>query len=120
MDADRVDLSALDPTLDPWNRRRLEAAILERAEPWLARRRAQHGPLAVLGAWSRPALATAALLSIAAGTALWRVGGEGAGPTSPIAEALAVPAPVIAWLEEGRTPTALELVEATEEEVPGW
>jgi hypothetical protein len=34
--------------------------------------------------------------------------------------ALGGPAPVIGWLVVGRTPTALELVEATEEEVPGW
>ena len=115
MTDDRQDLTSLD--LTPERRAALTAAILERTEPILARRRAARGPVVVLADWLRPALAAAAVVALIALGALLAARPSTAEATAPsTAEALGLTAPMVAWAEAGRTPSLEELVVSLEEE----
>ena len=107
--ATQADLSPLDPAEDRLRYERLVRRILDAAGPELERRARQAGPLALLAAWARPAVATAALIAtVALGvlTAVERNGGEAVS----MVDALGVPAPAADWLEDDREPTAADLV----------
>ena len=115
MTDDRQDLTSLD--LTPERRAALTAAILERAEPILAGRRAARGPVFVLADWLRPALAAAAVVALVALGALLGGRSSTAEETTPsTAEALGLTAPMVAWAEAGHTPSLEELVVSMEED----
>jgi hypothetical protein len=73
-DPERMDLSALDPNRDRLHWARILDATRVRIEAALAGRRAPQGPLDILGAWSRPILAAAAVLAVALGAAGLMIG----------------------------------------------
>lgn len=115
MEPDRVDLSALDPTLDRQRYERLVRRTLNDAAPELARRAGPYAPVVLLGAWARPLLAAAALVTIVAGGVLAATErGRDDGPVLSTADDLGVPAPAADWLAEGREPTKADLVLAME------
>ena len=110
-----LDLSALG--LAPSRHAALTAGIVERGEPILARRRAARGPFVVLAAWTRPALAAAAVVMLAALAALLAERPREAAAVPTTTEALGFPAPVVAWAEAGRAPSLEELVVTMNPEV---
>ncbi|NIP83390.1 MAG: hypothetical protein GWM90_30860 [Gemmatimonadetes bacterium] len=113
MEPERVDLSPLDPSLDRLRYERLVRRIVDAAAPELARRAGEAGPLAALGAWARPTLTAAAVIAaLAVGTLVAVERGRDAPAT--MVDALGVPAPAAEWLEQGREPTASDLVLAVE------
>lgn len=110
-----MDLSALGLTTG--RHEALAARIVERGAPILARHRAARGPLSVLAAWMRPALAAAAVVMIAALGALLGNRPREAAAVPTTTEALGFPAPVVAWAEAGRAPSLEELVVTMNPEV---
>jgi hypothetical protein len=111
----RVDLSPLDPTLDPMAYERLVRRIVTAAGPELERRAREAGPLARVAGWARPTLAAAAIIVLVALSAI--VAHDATGPDGEdmrSLEALGVPAPAAEWLEQGREPTTADLVLAVE------
>jgi len=114
MDTERVDLSPLDPGEDRLSFERLVRRILDAADPELTRRAREAGPLALVAGWARPTLAAAAIIAVLAlgGLAAFQRGGDE--PTDSVVEALGVPAPAAEWLEDGREPSAEDLVLAME------
>ena len=115
MEPERVDLSPLDPSNDRLRYERLVRRIVEAAGPELARRAGEAGPLALLGAWARPALTAAAVIAALALGALAGTDRGGSPPPTTVVDALGVPSPAADWLEEGREPTTADLVLAVEE-----
>ena len=107
----------LDPGMNPARWEAIVAGILERAGPILAARRRQ-GLTGTLSGWQRPVLAGAAGLA-AAGLAVMILlpGGDSAPAEVSLAEVV-MPLPVVAWMDGGDAPTAIELVDAVEEYVP--
>lgn len=114
MKPERVDLSPLDVTVDQLRYERLVRRIMEAADPELARRAQQASPLALVAGWARPTLAAAAVITAIALGALAAIERNGVEPASSIADALGVPTPAAEWLEDGREPTASDLVLALE------
>ena len=114
MDTERMDLSPLDPAGDRLGYERLVRRIMDAADPELTRRAEQAGPLALLAIWARPALTAAALIAALALGVLTALERDGVEPTESIVDALGVPAPAAEWLEDGREPTASDLVLAME------
>lgn len=110
---ERVDLSPLDPTLDRLAYERLVRRIVDAAGPELARRAVPVGLLGLMADWARPTLAAAAIIVLLAMGALVATERSAAVETRSLA-GLGVPAPVAEWLEEGREPTASDLVLAVE------
>jgi hypothetical protein len=115
MDPERVDLTILDPATDRLAYERLVRRIMAAAAPELARRAMPQTTLALLGGWARPLLAAAAVVAVLAGGVLAATERDGpAAGGHTVAEALGVPSPAAAWLEEGREPTRADLVLAME------
>ena len=114
MDTERVDLTPLDPAGDRLGYERLVRRIMDAAEPELARRAREAGPLALLATWARPALTAAAVIAALALGVLTALERNGTQPAESMVDALGVPAPAADWLEEGREPTASDLVLAME------
>jgi hypothetical protein len=115
MTDDRIDLSPID--LDPQRREAMTDAIMARGKPILARYATGRGPLVVLAAWLRPALAAAAIVVAVALGVLTRAPREGATVSAPTtSEALGLPGPWVAWVETGRAPSLEELVVSMEED----
>ena len=114
MQPQRVDLSPLDPTADQLRYERLIRRILGAAEPELARRARQAGPIALVAGWARPTLAAAAIIAAVALGALTANERTRTQPMESLVDILGVPAPAAVWLEEGREPTASDLVLAME------
>jgi hypothetical protein len=113
MDRERLDLTALDPTRDTARWERLIGRINARASAELARRAAAQGAFAMVALWARPALAAAAALAaISAGTliALERTAAPAAAIAHSVVEALEVPSPAAAWIDEDRAPTVDDLI----------
>lgn len=126
-----LDLSALgmDPAAE--EREALVARIMAAAAPELERRgsgvlpiRGAPGALGILSQWTRPILAAAALVGLlSTGVLQWSPAAE----TASVAEAepallpevLGLPSTVATWLDEGRSPTTMDLVLAMEEG-DGW
>ena len=113
MDMERVDLSSLDPAADRVRYEHWVRRILEAAQPELRRRARDAGPLALVAAWARPTLAAAAVIAALAVGILSAVD-RGPAPMDSVVDALGVPAPAADWLEDGREPTASDLVLAME------
>lgn len=113
MDTERVDLSPLDPAEDRLRYERWVRRILDAAAPELARRAREDGPLALVAGWARPMLAAAAVIAALALGVLSAVERDAAA-TDSVVDALGVPAPAAEWLEDGREPTASDLVLAME------
>lgn len=111
---ERVDLSPLDLTLDRLAYERLVRRIVDAARPELARRAAPGGLLGLMADWARPTLAAAAIIVLLAVGALVATERTGANVEIRSLAGLGVPAPVAEWLEEGREPTASDLVLAVE------
>jgi anti-sigma-K factor RskA len=119
MEDRRLDLSPLAARGDALER--LAEAILERAAPELRRRAAAAGLASALGAWRRPVLIAAAIVTVAAGTVLLlseRPAALVAVGITPMTEALRVPEPAVTWLEEGRSPNSADLLWSTEGSLP--
>ena len=99
------DLRRLDPTRDPERWEALLSRTRAAAGPELARRRFAAGPAAPLARWVRPALAVAAALVVAFGTAL-AVAGERASSHTALAsepsvgEGMGMPVALAGWVEE--------------------
>lgn len=118
MDDERLDLTALDPTMDEERWERMIEGILFRARPELARRAARAGVLGILGDWMWPALSAAALAAVVSGAVLAQAGSrmEGTVVAGGIVPALGVAEPVSAWLDEERGPQVSDLIFALEGE----
>ena len=114
MDTERVDLSPLDPAQDRLGYERLVRRILDAADPELARRAREAGTLALVAGWARPAVAAAAIIAAVALGGLSAIQRDSAQPTDSMVDALGVPAPAAEWLEDGREPSAEDLVLAME------
>jgi hypothetical protein len=115
MEPERVDLSALDPTLDRPRYERLVRRTLNAAAPELARRAGPYAPLVFLGGWARPLLAASAIVTVLAGGVLAATErSRDDGPALTTVDALGVPTPAADWLAEGREPTKADLVLAME------
>lgn len=114
MEPERLDLSPLDPAVDQLAFERLVGRILDAAAPELARRAREAGPLALLAGWARPTLAAAAVIATLALGALTALERTTVAPAASVVEALGLPAPAAEWLEDGREPTASDLVLAME------
>ena len=116
MDADRLDLTALDPTADEVRFEGLVARVMERAAPELRRRAAREGLFGALADWAWPALSAAAVLAVISGAALaltrQQVTAEDGFVT--VIDALELAAPVSRWISEDRTPTTSDLIFALE------
>lgn len=120
MDAERLDLSALDPTANPERQERLVRSITHHAAPELARRAAENSPIALLASWARPMLVAAAVV-IVCSSAVLTMTPDVRNPLTPdagIVEALHVPTPVADWLTEDRAPTVGDLILALEGDAP--
>ena len=110
---ERVDLTTLDLTAE--QRELLVASILTRAAAELERRANAVSPIYVLYAWTRPALAAAAVLALLCLSVLLRDDSGGQQQALGLTEALNVPAPASAWLVGDRSPTVEDLILAMEE-----
>jgi hypothetical protein len=117
---ERIDLSALK--LDEGRRELLVAAIMANAAPALARRAAaaEVSPLHMLTAWMRPAMAAAAVIAVVCVSVLALEQVETDAPVYGLADALAVPEPVDAWLVSERGPTVGDVLIAMEREGSRW
>ena len=113
MNEERQDLSLLDLPTDRVER--MVSNIMERSQ--LELRRRQHAAAAAprfglfdgLLAFSRPALATAAMLALVSLVALQQVESDESTDQTFIWSAN-LPAPVEVWLEEGQPPTMLDMI----------
>lgn len=107
----------LDPTRDADRWESMVRGIMGRAAPILAGYAAR-GPADWLAAWVRPTLAAAAAVAVLALGALVAGGRgdmDGDAPAIALGDALGLPAPVTAWVSNGRAPTLEELALAMEE-----
>ena len=106
----------LAPALTPDRHEHLVRAIVERARPVLAARRAgRRGVLGMMERWRRPIFSASAGL-IAAGLAVVLLTDDRPNAVEPVhatvfPEAL-VPRPIAAWLGRGDEPDVLELMAA--------
>jgi hypothetical protein len=119
MDDDRIDFSALDPTLDKDRFDGLVGSILQRASDELAERRAASSPLNQIVQWKRPMLAAAAVIAMVSAGVLLRVeganGADYAEESTGIAEAIGVPSLLAQGIRNNDMPTTAELFEAFQE-----
>lgn len=103
MSEERIDFSALDPTADAARFDGLVRAVRAAGEPELRRLRARPGVMAGVVAWTRPALAAAAVLAaLSVGTLARqpRAAALPAGPASPVAAGLGIPEPLSTLLAQ--------------------
>ena len=132
-----LDLSALGVHGDAREREALVARIMAAAAPELERRgsgvvpmRPGAGALGTLAQWTRPILAAAAVVGLlSTGVLQWSPGAGSRSGAEAVAaaeadpallpEVLGLPSTVATWLDEGRAPTAMDLVLAMEEG-DGW
>ncbi|MFW5947693.1 MAG: hypothetical protein ACOCUW_04300, partial [Gemmatimonadota bacterium] len=105
----------LDPAMDQLRYERLIRRVLEAAAPELTRRAREAGPLALVAGWARPALTVAAVITALAIGVLSAVDRSASAAAGSVADALGVPAPASEWIEDGREPTAADLVVAMEQ-----
>ena len=114
MDTERVDLSPLDLAEDRLGYERLVRRVLDAADAELARRAREAGPLALVAGWARPTVVAAAIIAALALGGLNALQRGGPEPVDSMVDALGVPAPAAEWLEDGREPSADDLVLAME------
>jgi len=120
MSEERFDFSALDLQSDPDRFERMVGNITWRARIELARRAAMGHvtPVDVLAAWSRPAMAAAAVIAVVSMTLLATIGRpqvETEIATGAYMSGTEVPAALTSWYEEGNSPTATEVLVAGNE-----
>jgi hypothetical protein len=118
MSDERIDFSPLDPRKDAAHFERLVGNITWRARMELARRAALQrvSPVEAVAFWYRPAMAAAAVIAIVSATLLATMGGNTADvPTGSYMSSAEVPVALSSWYEEGNSPTATELLVASEE-----
>lgn len=118
---ERQDLSALGPA--PERLERMVSTILERSALELKRRAAgavrapSFGVFDGLLAWSRPALATAAMLALLSLVALSRLERQGANAEAmsfrSYFQTASLPEPVELWMQQGDAPSALDMLVVT-------
>ena len=109
---ERQDLTTLE--LHPDRVERMVAHVMEHSQLELRRRQraaagSRFGVFDGLLAWSRPALATAAMLALMSLVALQQFKPREATDNTFIWSA-SLPAPVEVWLEEGQPPTMLDMI----------
>ena len=114
MEPERADLSPLDPAEDQLRYERLIRRNTDAATVELARRAEASTPLALLGAWARPALAAAAIIAAVAAGALMTTDRAPAPSSAASLAELGLPDPAAGWLAEGSGPTEADLVLAME------
>ena len=118
MTRDRVDLSPLDPRGDPPRFDRLVRAIVQDAHVDAQRRSTATAILVELARWTRPALAAAAVVAIAAaGTLMYRR--PQPSPRDAGLDEAGIPVAIAEWARTGSHPSALELVAAFRAVAPG-
>jgi len=116
MDADRLDLSALDPTADGERYEAMVSRIMERAAPELRRRAARESLFGALADWAWPALSAAAVLALLSGAALALTRQQVSADDNivTVLDAMELAEPVSRWIVEERTPTTSDLIFALE------
>lgn len=117
MDPTRLDLSSLDPSLDPARWERVIRGVLRRAEPELARRAAARSSLVVVANWARPALAAAVVVVALSAGVLLTLEPSPVAPTVWLAETLGLPPTIATCVAEERAPTLAELLLARAEDL---
>lgn len=99
----------------------LRRSIMQAAAPELALRTRREGVLALLGLWSRPALAAAAaILALSSALLIGRILDQPVpfATYAGIAQSLELRDLASSWIDEGRSPTRADLIEALEGELP--
>jgi hypothetical protein len=109
---ERLDLSALDPTRDQERWERMVGQIMWRSKAELQRRQGApaFGLFDGLVAWSRPALATAAALTLLSLAALARQGSTSTMLQTAYFESSGMPEEMSMMLEEGEALSTLDLM----------
>jgi hypothetical protein len=118
-DAERVDLSPLDPERDPERWARLVAATRLRVEGVLDRLAAPPGPLDLVGLWLRPILVAAAVLAAVLGGARLALGSRSAA-LAHASEARRLAALSDESLGRGVRPTGAQLLVALRSRSAPW
>jgi hypothetical protein len=119
-DAAPLDLSSLRPSQQGAAYEARIAAVMHAAAPQLAAYREQAAALddtmvdlstfRRLRSWRRPVLAVSGLAAAAALALLMLPVGTAVAPSDTLASAAGVPAPLVAWVEQGAVPTTADLV----------
>lgn len=120
IERNRIDLTAIDPTLDTERWERLVARINFAAQAELVRRSRQSGVLGLLSRWAWPTVAAASLAVIISGAALTltRDRALAAESTDGVVQLLGITEPVALWLEVDRPPTAADVIVLVEGGAP--
>jgi len=107
---DRIDFSPLDPSGDPDREERVVGAVMGRisASP----RPHADGLWGSIAAYMRPALAAAAVIVVASGSALLyaRLAERGATSVEAVTESVGLTPPIAEWVAGGVAPSAGDLV----------
>ena len=109
---ERFDLSALDPSGDSERWERMVGQIMWRSSSELQRRQssAAFGLFDGLVAWARPALATAAALTLISLVTMSRLDQSNPLLLSAYVRSPDLPAPMTLMIEEGEAPSVLDLL----------
>lgn len=120
MEGNRIDLSAIDPTLEPERWERLVVRINVAARLELARRSRQAGVLGLLSRWAWPTVAAAGLAAILSGAALAVTQNRvlAAESTDGVVQFLGITEPIAGWLDADRPPTAADVIVLVEGGAP--
>ena len=110
---DPLDLTPLDPSVDPVRWEALADAIRLRAAPELARRAEAGDVLGLIGYWARPMLAAAMVVVAVSLSALTMIRPQQ--PFGGLVEALLLEEPVASWLETSGPMTTSDVLLAIEQ-----
>ncbi len=107
---DRIDFSPLDPLGDPAREERVVSAVMARIS--VSPRTHAEGVWQSIAAFMRPALAAAAVIVVASGSALVYAQRAESAPTSvaDVTESVGLSPPIAAWVAGGVAPSAGDLV----------
>ena len=108
-DADRIDLSPLDPHVDPSHFEQLVREVRRAATPELIRRQMSLTPWGQIARWRRPILSASGLLALAAAVVIVVARPPAEAPPTDV-EALGVPDRVARWVQAAEKPSPAELV----------
>jgi len=113
MGDERIDFSAVDPTLDQDHFDGLVDSIMARAAGELATRRVSTSPMMLLVNWKRPMLAAAAIIALVSVGVLWQVRStQSQEESTGIAEAIGVPSLLAQSIRSNEMPSTVDLFEA--------
>jgi hypothetical protein len=118
IEPERQDLSSLDPRKDAERWDRMVANILQRSAFELRRRRVAAEEVSIfdgLLSWTRPALATAAALTLLAIAALSQAENAGLVDDGAFIWSASTPAPMQEWLANDAPPAVFDLLVLTGE-----